>query len=336
MLTQAQIRAEWAAHRCTGKGEVINFGGARLLVHPDTKQAWLAVAQICAKHKYVIRREVTGSYNCRKITGGTSYSLHSYPGVATDVNWDKNPYGRALVTDMPSKMVAEIKALVTNSGHRIFWWGGDFSGNKDAMHFEIRCTRKQLQSGVRGIGTLPSTTPPPVVTPRTWFGLGDKGENVRQWQRDLSDAGYVTAVDGAFGPHTLMQTERFQKHHNLTVDGKVGPKTLVAMHEYLRSLPAIKTLKVGVIYDPTAPVDEGYARQWGKIANLAVRPIDHFETIEQVFLIGKAVTTAKRTKYLRVRTVAGANRDLTAAKVKKELIEPYFKAGKPQLRTLEF
>ena len=42
-------------------------------------------------HGYRIREQDTGGYACRKITGGTQPSLHSY-GIAADVNWQTNPY----------------------------------------------------------------------------------------------------------------------------------------------------------------------------------------------------------------------------------------------------
>lgn len=78
-------------------------------------------------HQYPIRPKVTGAYNCRKTTSGSSWSKHSY-GCACDINWDKNPYGRKLVTDMPKWYIQ----LWKDEG---FGWGGDWESVKDAMHF---------------------------------------------------------------------------------------------------------------------------------------------------------------------------------------------------------
>lgn len=55
-------------------------------------------------------------------------SIHSY-GAAFDINWDVNPMGKLLVTDLPIGFIAVFK--------KYGWtWGGDFSSIKDAMHFQ--------------------------------------------------------------------------------------------------------------------------------------------------------------------------------------------------------
>lgn len=55
-------------------------------------------------------------------------SVHSW-GAAFDVNWDKNPVGHVLVTDLPSAFVSAF----TSRG----WdWGGSWKHSKDAMHFQ--------------------------------------------------------------------------------------------------------------------------------------------------------------------------------------------------------
>lgn len=84
--------------------------------------------------------------NCRKITGGSGYSLHAY-GIAVDVNSLANPYGPKLITDMPTSMIEQIEALRTVDGHRVVGWGGRYSRNKDAMHFEVIVTPAQLARG---------------------------------------------------------------------------------------------------------------------------------------------------------------------------------------------
>lgn len=101
--------------------------------------------------------------NCRKITGGTGYSLHAYdPGesftfwsgvrinsaIATDVNSLANPYGPRLVTDMPREMINDILAIRTIDGLQVFKWGGYYSKNKDAMHFEIQVSPEELARGI--------------------------------------------------------------------------------------------------------------------------------------------------------------------------------------------
>lgn len=119
----------------------------------------------------------TGAANCRRITGGTGYSLHSYFGtaaftfwngyriplmaLAVDINPSRNPYSTRLITDMPRPMIDAIMRLRTNSGHQVWGWGGYYARVKDAMHFEIVCTPAQLRTGIN-----PRTVPGSVtVTP---------------------------------------------------------------------------------------------------------------------------------------------------------------------------
>ena len=152
MASTSEMRAAWAPACDSGGMETISFGdaGARVTVDRLTVPIWRAVEAIFAKYRYTIRRSDTGAYNCRPITGGSNYSLHAY-GIAADINWDTNPYGPVLVTDMPPAMVADIEAIRTVSGATVFRWGGRYPRNKDAMHYEIVATPAELATGIRGI-----------------------------------------------------------------------------------------------------------------------------------------------------------------------------------------
>lgn len=107
------------------------FGNATIVVHegilPAIKrieQRWEAMG---GNRAYLVRQKDTGAYNCRKTTSGRSWSKHSW-GAAVDVNWQTNPYGRKLRTDMPKWFIQ----LWKDEG---FGWGGDWRNVKDAMHF---------------------------------------------------------------------------------------------------------------------------------------------------------------------------------------------------------
>lgn len=168
VLTTSQLRAAYGPH-CRIK----DWG----------MEAAYKALDVCLQHfDYKPRSYDTGSYNCRPITGGTAYSLHAFRddgvyifwtgvkvtmALAVDINWQANPYGPRLVTDMPRAMVDAILAIRTNSGERVWGWGGYYSGNKDAMHYEIVCTPAALRSGIDP-KTLPNWVPPqptPVPTP---------------------------------------------------------------------------------------------------------------------------------------------------------------------------
>lgn len=137
MPSTEEMRRAWSPHCDTSGMETIGFGdqGARITVDRLTVPIWRAVEAIFARHRYKIRKADTGAYNCRRITGGSGYSLHAY-GIAVDVNWSTNPYGPNLVTDLPPAAIRAIEALNVE-GVPVLRWGGRYSGNKDAMHFEV-------------------------------------------------------------------------------------------------------------------------------------------------------------------------------------------------------
>lgn len=149
MPTTQQMRQAWSP-ACSAKSSVF-------------LQAYRALDACLQAHNYRPRSGVTGAYNCRRITGGSGYSLHAYgPGarfifwtgvavtaaLAVDINWDRNPYGKRLVTDMPRPMIDAVLRVRTVDGVQVFRWGGYYSGNKDAMHFEIVATPAQLARGI--------------------------------------------------------------------------------------------------------------------------------------------------------------------------------------------
>jgi hypothetical protein len=88
----------------------------------------------------------TGSYACRPVARGTSWSEHAY-GRAIDVNPFQNPYikGDAVLPELATAYTdrarvlpgmilpgsAVVKAFAVNG----FSWGGDYRSLKDWMHF---------------------------------------------------------------------------------------------------------------------------------------------------------------------------------------------------------
>lgn len=152
-LSQDQLRADYAP--ACEHHDVANL-----------TEAWLVVAGaggIMHAFGYAPREGETFAANCRPVTGGQKVSMHALFGKgswltwtnvkvntanATDFNSRSNPYGKTLKTDMPRPMVDAILALRTMNGVPVFGWGGYFSTNKDAMHFEIRCSRADLATGI--------------------------------------------------------------------------------------------------------------------------------------------------------------------------------------------
>jgi hypothetical protein len=219
-----QLRTEYGPG-CLLVQERVNLslhGDGRITVARVAADAFRALNACLVAHRYATRRADTGAYNCRKITGGSGLSLHSF-GIAVDLNWQTNPYGPRLITDMPKGMVAAIKAIKTRSGEYVFRWGGDYPGNKDAMHFEVVCSLADLLSGID-----PRTVPGAVVglpgapnirtrqrTPGT-YRKGDTGQGVWLLQGMLNvtrryHGGPEVALDGIFGTVTETALTKFER-----------------------------------------------------------------------------------------------------------------------------
>lgn len=170
MLSNAEVRRVWGKACSGSRARVMLHGGGAVVVATSLVPAVKALSGVLARHNYNTRAEDTGGYNCRKITGGSAWSLHAY-AISVDLNWRTNPYGRKLITDMPRAMVDEILAIRTVNGKQVWRWGGDFSGNKDAMHFECCCSPADLATGIAG-------TAPRVMPTRSTIKVGDQGHLV--------------------------------------------------------------------------------------------------------------------------------------------------------------
>jgi hypothetical protein len=118
-------------------------------------QAW---ERIRARHKYRLTGDDTGIISCRhqRHDPKLPWSVHAWGG-ALDVNWLENPAGSKLITDIPKAMRDEILALRTNSGARVFRWGGDWDNDGmsndhtyiDAMHWEVIAHPLDLATGIK-------------------------------------------------------------------------------------------------------------------------------------------------------------------------------------------
>jgi hypothetical protein len=88
----------------------------------------------------------TSAYNCRAITGGSSWSEHSY-GRAIDINPLVNPYVRGSTVLPPEGVIYADRSLdapgmihggdvvVEAFAARGWEWGGNWSPSKDYQHF---------------------------------------------------------------------------------------------------------------------------------------------------------------------------------------------------------
>jgi len=165
-------------------------------------------------------------HSYRVISGSTSLSNHS-SGTAIDLNAPRHPLGKSGTFSATQR--SHIRSIL-NSCNGVVRWGGDYSGRKDEMHFEINVRPGDprlaaLAKRIGGGGGKPS--PAPIAW--TTVKRGASGFRVTAIQHLLRQRGYSLAVDGSFGPTTQSRVITFQRAKGLAADGVVGPRTWSAL-----------------------------------------------------------------------------------------------------------
>lgn len=123
----------------------------------------------------------------------------------------------------------------------------DKMGHRDGV--ATSCPGTKLYAWVKaGMPAPAGTTAPvvskPVVKPvvnkvkaavSSTLARGSKGARVKQLQRELNrvfPAYSRLAVDGSFGPATMLVVKEFQRRTGLVRDGRVGPKTKAKLRSF--------------------------------------------------------------------------------------------------------
>lgn len=148
-LSASRMRREYSASWCdTSRMVGVRFHGwpTPLPVERRTADAWRAFSAVMEQHDYRFRESAGGTYNCRPIAGTNDWSLHAY-GLAIDLNPSDNPHGTD-TTDQPAGFRRDVKKIRTNSGRRVFAWGGDWD-QPDTMHWQIGATPAELETGIK-------------------------------------------------------------------------------------------------------------------------------------------------------------------------------------------
>lgn len=169
-------------------------------------------------------------WNYRLIRGSsTSYSNHA-SGTAIDLNAPKHPLGRS--GTFSAAKVAQIRAILKYC-EGVVRWGGDYSGRKDEMHFEINvgpgsAALARVAKKIRGGAPAPTPTPTPTSGWPT-IKSGSTGNTVKVTQELLNSRGAALVVDGSFGPKAVAAAKAWQKRAGLVADGVLGPKSWVKL-----------------------------------------------------------------------------------------------------------
>lgn len=85
-------------------------------------------------------------YAERPIRGGVELSNHA-SGTAIDLNAPRHPLGTNPSANFSPSQIGEIHRLLALAGGCI-GWGGDYSGRKDPMHFEIVASEATCQAAL--------------------------------------------------------------------------------------------------------------------------------------------------------------------------------------------
>ena len=216
-LSTSAMRAEYHHYLCNSKGAatIIFLGRTPVRVIDLHVEAWSAAERVLLTHEYGQASNV-GSYNCRKISGSSRYSLHAYR-CAVDVdapqNWLQGKgntmnWSRAKLT---KEQVLSVQKIRLNNGEQAFRNGYVFH-NPDPMHFQISASREAFVSGVNWSTVHGDVLPPPPPGGGTEMfcqykdGMsgGDTSptrmEVVKSWQTKLMALGQNTGgVDGKYG-----------------------------------------------------------------------------------------------------------------------------------------
>lgn len=230
-LTTSQLRAVWGPPCGVALASFTFHTGVTVQVDRRTLTALSALDDVMERWGYEPTAPDVGAYVCRRITGGSGYSLHAY-GIAVDINWQANPYSAAnrTITDMPAGMVAEIEALRTGNGKPVWGWGGHYRNIKDTMHYEIVCSPADLATGIRGtakrltrIEKLYIWLKAGVLAARRPF-LRPGSENDPAKVDDIKAAQQLLGLPqtGTYGPATVAKVKAFQEFLRIPHRGPAG------------------------------------------------------------------------------------------------------------------
>jgi hypothetical protein len=105
-------------------------------------------------------------YAERPIRGATALSNHA-SGTAVDVNATRWSLGSAASVNLTPRQIQTVREIVAATGG-VVRWGGDYTGRKDPMHFEINngqtdATCARALARLRATYGHPATTGPVVV-----------------------------------------------------------------------------------------------------------------------------------------------------------------------------
>lgn len=199
-------------------------------------------------------------YAERTIRGDSTTLSNHASGTAEDLNATQHPLGTSVLSTFTQAQVDKIHARLRRYEGCIRW-GGDYSGRKDSMHFEINKPIATVNAVYQKlIAPAPAETPDifdanigevclryaregrPMRTTDSCYG---DARRFLAWGRSLGVVprnsenywatyhGTATPPGGPTSAEVFIQcTKWIQRHFGVTADGVAGPETLRLMKPY--------------------------------------------------------------------------------------------------------
>jgi hypothetical protein len=215
----------WGAH-CSGTIKtVVLSNGVKLPVRQEIAELIALLCEATMKRGYRLVPGWCWGYACRKIRGSSSWSNHAW-GLAVDLNAPKNPMTSRLVTDMPSWMPTLWKSYG-------FRWGGDYSGRKDAMHYEFlgsvtdakmqtERARRELTGRSAPVPQAPVSGPPSVLSTGQIKWLAQE-QGINGEALVIATAVALAESDGVVRAHNTRGADDSYGIWQINMTGDLGP-----------------------------------------------------------------------------------------------------------------
>ena len=117
---------------------------------------------------------------------------------------------------------------------RTYYRGNSVIAGFGRPNWKIIADGGESSGSSSSVDTTPTPTPIPTMVVTCY---GERSNAVKDLQEKLIKLGYDVGKDGAdgeFGLNTLAAVKKFQKDHNLVVDGEVGDMTRAALEAALK------------------------------------------------------------------------------------------------------
>lgn len=167
-------------------------------------------------------------YAWRSVRGSSATSNHA-SATGIDLNAPRHPLGKSgTFSNAQEHRIKELLSFLEGAVR----WGGNYSGRKDEMHFEIHTSEAGLRHAANKIRATGFTlvggggSPAPAGPPRNEPAPPVANATLARVQGDLHFLGYdAGAVDGLDGPKTQSALKAFQTAAGIDPDGIYGPNT---------------------------------------------------------------------------------------------------------------